>query len=416
MRPSLRPPGTPFAASAALTLMVVLLLWTVPMPLAHAQTFTTLYNFTGSPDGASPRASLIRDAAGNLYGTTEGGGVGGYGAVFKLDTRGQETVLYSFTGSPDGAYPLAGLIRDAAGNLYGTTSSGGAHVTSGTVFELKRKAGGVWTEKVLHSFTNRRTDGNMPVAGVIFDGQGNLYGTTYQGGSLGSGTVFKLSPTSGGHWKETILHSFGRGTDGTNPSASLILDHAGHLYGTTTFGGGVSGCLSGPPGCGTVFKMARAKSGSWNEKTLHAFTGYPDRGNPYSGLVRDAGTLYGTTASGGYKLYGTVFSVTNTGTYSSLVSFMGYPWAGSPLGGVVFDALGNSYGSAGQGEAGEGTVFEFDTAGQLIILHSFAGTDGANPVAGLVRDKAGNLYGTTKDGGRFSQGTVFELTPAPPIY
>ena len=210
------------------------------------------FNFNGT-DGADPAAGLIFDAAGNLYGTTYGGGTYDWGTVFELTPAAgggwTEKVLYSFLGGADGFFPAADLIFDAAGNLYGTTGYGGAY-DNGTVFELTPTGGGDWTEKLLHSFSYNLNgmDGTYPQAGLIFDAAGNLYGTTVGGGNYGGGTVFELTPTAGGNWTETVLHNFNRnGTDGADPYAGLIFDGAGNLYGTTSFGDVY--------GDGTVFQL-----------------------------------------------------------------------------------------------------------------------------------------------------------------
>ncbi|MBV9304008.1 MAG: hypothetical protein JOY62_11260 [Acidobacteriaceae bacterium] len=207
---------------------------------------TVLHSFAG-PDGSDPSASLIRDRQGNLYGTTFSGGANGLGTVFKLDPTGVETVLHSFTGNPDGADPIGGVIRGKNGNLYGTTSRGGAY-GQGTVFKLD-PAG---NESVLYSFTGK-ADGGYPGASVIRDEKGNLYGTALFGGIQGSGVVFKLDPNG----KETVLYSFTGGADGANPYAPLIRDREGNLYSTTSSGGDLSGTCA-PSGCGVVFKLTPA--------------------------------------------------------------------------------------------------------------------------------------------------------------
>src|ERR1022692_3971273 len=195
-----------------------------------------LHNFNNDgTDGAEPYAGLIFDAAGNLYGTTSVGGTSNTGTVFELTPAAggtwTEKVLHSFNNDgTDGLEPYAGLILDAAGNLYGTTQDGGTAFT-GTVFELTPAAGGTWTEKVVYSFANNGTDGTIPKAGVIFDAAGNLYGTTTQGGTHGGGTLFELTPAGGGTWTEQVLHNFGNGTDGFSPQASLVLDGAGNQIG-----------------------------------------------------------------------------------------------------------------------------------------------------------------------------------------
>jgi uncharacterized repeat protein (TIGR03803 family) len=245
---------------------------------------TVLHNFTGGADGANPWGALLPDAAGNLYGATEFGGVvsgSGPGVVFKLDSGGNETVLYSFTGGADGAYPLAGPIRDTAGHLYGTTSQGGAY-GSGVVFKLDAPG----KETVLWSFTGG-LDGGDPVGELIQDGAGNLYGTTEKGGAYGAGVVFKLDPAG----NETVLYSFTGGADGGTPVGPLVRDAAGNLYGTT-YEGGIPAC-SWASGCGTVFRI----SGTGTQTLLYSFTGTSSGTNPSGGLIQvGAGNIYGTTA------------------------------------------------------------------------------------------------------------------------
>jgi uncharacterized repeat protein (TIGR03803 family) len=209
------------------------------------------FNFDGT-DGYNPTASLVFDTHGNLYGTTQGGGANNWGTVFELSHAGgswTETLLHSFNNNgTDGADPSGPLTFDASGNLYGTTASGGVGNGFGTVFELTRASGGSWTETLLYSFQNNGADGIIPLSGLIFDASGNLYGTTGDGGALGFGTAFKLTPATGGGWTETLLHSFGSSNDGQYPQASLIFDAAGNLYSTTNAGGGRCSC-------GTVFEI-----------------------------------------------------------------------------------------------------------------------------------------------------------------
>jgi len=363
---------------------------------AQGPTYTkkVIYSFAGGSDGADPLAGLVRDAASNLYGTTYAGGDYGSGTVFKLDTTGKEAVLHSFSGGPDGGYPYAGLILDAAGNLYGTADAGGAH-NYGVVFEVP--AGGA--EGVLYSFTGTGGDGAAPLAGLVRDAAGNLYGTTASGGASGLGTVFKVS--AGG--AETALHSFRGGSDGEYPYASVIRDAAGNLYGTTF--------ASGASGLGTVFKIDT----QGYETVLYSFRGGADGEYPSAGLVRDAaGNLYGTTNSGGSSGGGIVFKISSAGKETVLHSFKGGKDGEYPYASVIRDAAGNLYGTTyGGGASGWGTVFEIDPTGKETVLYSFAGAaDGASPEGGLVQDTAGHLYGTTKYGGAFGAGTVFELSPA----
>jgi len=243
---------------------------------------SVLYSFTGGSDGSSPLAGLIRDAAGNLYGTTVAGGSRGQGTVFKIDTSNHESVLHAFTAGNDGGNPEAGLILDAAGNLYGTTFGGGSG-GQGIVFKIDITN----HETVLYSFTGGN-DGGGPAAGLIRDAAGNLYGTTAGGGSSGQGAVFKIDTTN----HETVLYSFTGGSDGGSPLARLVRDVAGNLYGTTSQGG--IGCA--PVGCGTIFKIDPSN----HETTIYSFTGGSDGASSMAGLLMDAtGNLYGTAYQGG---------------------------------------------------------------------------------------------------------------------
>ena len=378
---------------------------------AWATEHKTLHKFKQTGVGGySPNGGLIFDAAGNLFGTTEYGGAHGYGTVFELTPNGDgswtESVLHSFNYS-DGEVPFAGLIFDAAGNLYGTTAGGGAY-DAGTVFQLTPNGDGSWTESVLHSFNGK--DGRQPLSSLIFDAGGNLYGATYSGGAFGDGTVFQLTPNGDGSWTESVLHSF-NGGDGREPLSSLIFDAVGNLYGTTYTGGAY--------GWGTVFKLTPNGDGSWTESVLHSFN-HRDGAFPYSSLTFDAaGNLYGTTASGGYFGVGTVFKLKPNGdgswTESRLHSFNvtdGY----APVAGLIFDAAGNLYGTTQYGGTyNYGVVFRLrpKPAGgwRYRVLHEFQDHPSANPQAGLVLDQAGDLYGTTYGDGTTTFGSVFEITP-----
>jgi uncharacterized repeat protein (TIGR03803 family) len=414
---------------------------------------TVLYSFTGA-DGASPEAGLIRDGDGNLYGTTAFGGLDSSycqfycGVVFKLDTAGNETVLYSFTGGADGSAPFGGLVRDDEGNLYGTTTGGGSgSLAAGTVFKLAppAQAGGTWTETVLHSFCSAAncTDGNTPYVGVARDKGGNLYGTTVGGGEGcpdygGCGVVFKVDRKG----NETVLYSFCPAgeyfncADGNLPNA-VIQDAAGNLYGTTDYGGS--------SGSGVVFKLAppAQEGGAWTETVLYSFTGGTDGGQPVASVIQDAaGNLYGTTSGGGdsgCSLIGTgcgvVFKLAppaqegGAWTETVLYSFTGGTDGGYPVGGVIQDAADNLYGTTLFGGLDSsycsfycGVVFKLDATGNETALYSFTGlADGNNPYSGLILDPAGNLYGTTGYGGDFSGtfcqgntgcGVVFKVASA----
>jgi uncharacterized repeat protein (TIGR03803 family) len=375
---------------------------------SHAQTFTTLYDFTGGADGGQPyRGHLTLDDKGNLHGNTAGGGDTtcnppyGCGVLFTVDPNGKETVLHTFTG-PDGAEPYVSVV-DATGNIYGVTEYGGNGPCGsgmgpsgcGAIFKHGRSG----KEAVLYSFTGS-PDGSIPGPGLIRDAAGNFYGTTELGGTGGDGTVFRVDKTG----KETVLHSFS-GTDGKFPISGLVRDRAGNLYGTAWLGGAF--------GNGTVFKLDK----KGNETVLYSFAnGTSDGQQPFAGPILGPGNnLYGTTASGGAFGYGTVFKVNRqSGKESILYSFAGVPTDGSsPYAELTIDAAGNLYGTTWSGGAsGDGTIFKFDTTtGKETVLHSFNGSDGRLIYGALVRNAAGNLYGTALIGGTFGYGTVFKLTP-----
>ena len=364
-------------------------------PPASAQTFTLLHGFSGTTDGATPQAPLIIDSSGNLYGTTVYGGTASSGIVFKLDPAGNETILYTISGGTDGQYPVSGLLRDSSGNLFGTTYDGGTALNvAGTIFKLSPSG----KEKVLYNFTGG-TDGGQPESSLITDGQGNLYGSTEGSGAFGFGTIYKLSATH----QETVLFSFRGGQTGSNPSrGSLIRDNAGNFIGTAG--------LAGFQQNGMVFKV----SPTGKEKILHVFTGGADGGIPYWSLTRDnAGNFYGTTWAGGTYLSGTVFKIDGGGNETVLYNFTGGADGQFALGGVVRDAAGNLYGTTNsRGANGFGTVYKLDSAGNETVLYSFTGgSDGASPQAALILDAAGNLYGTATAGGDGGNGTVFKITP-----
>jgi uncharacterized repeat protein (TIGR03803 family) len=366
----------------------------------QAQTEHLLYSFAGNPDGAVPYASLVRHN-GIFYGTTVSGGTFGDGTVFKVTITGKETVLHSFSGGADGSFPYGSLVFDKLGNLYGTTSGGGTF-NSGTVFEITSSG----TEAVLYAFTGG-ADGSTPYAGLVFDKLGNLYGTTFVGGTFNSGTVFKLSPSR----VETVLYSFTGGADGNGPIAGLVLDPSGNLYGTTPAGG--MSCLGGSgSGCGVVFEVT-----SGSEKVLHSFTGDVVDGllPSYGSLARAGARLYGTTWQGGQNDRGTVYEVNTSGGETVLFSFLVGVTGYTPNGTLIFDKYGNLYGTTVNSgtPGGCGAIFEISPSAGFLILYDFTinRPDGCNPYGGLVRDTKGNLYGTTANGGTFGKGTLFELTP-----
>ena len=325
---------------------------------------SVLYNFPGGNEGDGPYGGLIFDDAGNLYGTTTIGGQRNNGTVFKLTASGDwtESVLYSFTGYNDGGVPWAGLIFDQAGNLYGTTFWDGTNGV-GTVFMLTPGVNGSWTERVLYSFRDLG-DGSYPSGSLVLDQAGNLYGTTTSGGLLRCGdfecgVVFKLAPNRDGSWAETVIHSFAY-SDGFYPAAGLIFDVKGNLYGTTANGGDIYECDG--DGCGVAFRLTPKRDGSWVETVLHVFR-QKSGGVPGSSLIFDAaGNLYGTTSRYGRYGYGSVFKLTPSshGEWKQTVlhSFS-HRSESHPIAGLASDAAGNLYGTTyGDGKAAFGSVFQ----------------------------------------------------------
>ena len=356
----------------------------------EAQTETVLYSFAGSPDGADPHAGLVR-YQGNFYGTTMQGGSSNLGTVFKLTPKGKETILHSFAGGTDGDSPTYGLVFDKEGNLHGTTPQGGAF-NSGTVFTITPSG----TESVVYTFTGG-ADGANPSSGLILDGNGNLYGTTFGGGAYGNGTVFALSPSG----VETVIYSFTGGADGGGPAGGLVRDGKGDLFGTNSGGYGI------------VFKVT--PSGS--ETVLHYFTGdVSDGSSPSSGLVRDTlGNLYGTTSEGGTGDDGTLYEVSKSGVETILIDFSISVAGYTPVGNLLLDKYDNLYGTtfnASYPPCYCGAVFQFGRSVGYFLLYDFGRLpDGAYPNRYLVFGASGHLYGTTRSGGAYNQGTVFEVTP-----
>jgi uncharacterized repeat protein (TIGR03803 family) len=376
---------------------------------AWAATEQVLYNFQNGTDGGLPQAGLVFDSAGNLYGTTNGGGISTVGTVFKLSPNvgggWTEKVLHSFTGGSDGGRPTASLTLDANGNLYGTTQAGGTG--NGVVFKLSGH-GTTWTETVLHTFTGG-LDGQFPSSNVIFDSSGNLYGTTTAGGSKNFGVFFQLTPSPTG-WVETVLHNFLGGSDEQSPSGSLTMDRRSRIYGTCT------------AGVGSVFRLTKnATTGKWSYRQLYNF-GNGGGEEPFGGLVVDANFhIFGTTYVGCCG-FGNVFELVQSGTKwtpTQLHPFLG-PDGSNPNAGLVQDSAGNLYGTTSfGGDFGSGVVFEMVRFGGTFTfnkLHSFGGftrSDGSAPVASVILDTAGNLFGTTLGGGAIGGGlggTVFKVT------
>jgi uncharacterized repeat protein (TIGR03803 family) len=382
---------------------------------ASAQTESVLYGFTTGDGAQSPGGSLTMDSAGNLYGIA---GSNQEGAAYELSPSagGIYTlkVLHEFTSLSDGI-PAAGLIMDSAGNLYGTCLFGGTSYY-GTVYELKKISNGTWRKEVLHNFGANDTDGHYPGATLTMDAAGNLYGTTQEGGLKNVGVVFKLTPyAGGGGWNETILTSLPYKQKLWNDlNFPLALDSAGNLYGVSDQGD------DGP----YVFKLSPTRKGPWTLTTLYTFGEDPGPGpaDPWSGVVFDsAGNLYGVTAGGGTQGSGTVYQLSPSSggawTEKDLVDF---PSSCSPAcipeAAITVDSSGNIFGTA-SATGSFGVAYEVspnaDGTWTFTILHSFAGgTDGAYPSSGAMLDISGNLYGiTTEGGGAKGRGTLFEITP-----
>jgi uncharacterized repeat protein (TIGR03803 family) len=343
----------------------VILLWATAAVALPAQTFTTLFSFDGT-DGQWVYAGLVQGTDGNLYGTTSYGGAysscdegTGCGTVFKIAPGDALTTLYSFD-LTDGAFPGAGLVQGTDGSFYGTTENGGARL--------------------------------------------------YECGSIfGCGTVFKITPSG----TLTTLYEF-HGTDGEFPDAGLVRGTDGNIYGTTSRGGSSSGSYCGTSGCGTVFKITPGGKLS----TLYNFcsqNGCTDGFIP-NGLVQGTdGDFYGTTVNGGANTFGTVFKITSSGTLTTLNSFDEMDGS-SPQSGLVQGTDGNFYGTTSEGGANGryGTVYTITPSGTLTTLHSFDDSDGSSPNAALVQGTDGNFYGTTYEGenGFYPDGTIFKITPS----
>lgn len=406
--------------------------------LASGPQTTVLYKFTGSPDGRSPNGQLIANGAGNLYGTTEFGGTGDNGAVFELSPpvgkggKWTETVLYSFTGGSDGSAPNAGLVFDHAGNLYGTTFGGGNCLYDcGVVFRLaaSHTPGGAWTETVLHAFGGAdRPDGGNPTGSLVFDKAGNLYGTTELGGDVictngpgPCGVVFQLSPpkSHGDPWTETVLYNFTGVPDGQFPVDYLTIDKRGNLFGGT-IEGGTGLCTDGEGltiGCGTTFEISPVSKGVWTETVLYNFQ-TSDSGPAVDLLLDSAGALYGP---GGYDVVKLAPPAKHGDPWTQQVlhQFAGGIKGRYPSSGVIADPSGNFYGAtyANGLESVYGTVYELSPPTTkakkwtLTTLHKFPGNfDSQQPKGLLLRTKSGALYGATSalsDG----DGYIFKVVP-----
>jgi uncharacterized repeat protein (TIGR03803 family) len=422
-----------------LGIVLSLALLTACLPSTCAQTFTTLHTFENR-EGANPQAALVQDSAGNLYSSAEYGGSYQSGTVFQLTASGAFNVLHTFGyPSTDGSRPQSPLLTDGHGNFYGTTYVGGDYcedfgeIQCGTVFKIDASG----NETILHTFeggSSSVSDGANPVAGLIADRAGNLYGTTW--GGYNGNVAYELSPSGA----ETILHNFAGGSDGITIYSPLVMDDAGNLWGTTSAGGG-GGC--GGSGCGTIFKLTRTSSG-WTEAVTYRFTGAADGGSPYAGLTWDSHRrlFYGVTQFGGDSAgclflgsatgCGVLFQLDATGTKETvLYDFSGQADGGQPVANLVLDPLDDLWGtttiggdlSCAASSSGCGTVFVRSARGQFATVHTFTGgADGAVPNGALLLDlKKLTLYGTTtvggdpscqtQEGGGPGCGVVFSIKP-----
>jgi uncharacterized repeat protein (TIGR03803 family) len=401
----------------------ILVALTLAVGAFAATTPKTLHAFAvGSELGGSTLyAALLMDPSGNLYGTAEFGGAYNHGVVFRLSVNGNgwiETVLHSFKGgATDGETPHASVIMDSAGNLYGTTIGGGSGKCSGgcgVVFQLAPSASGPWTETVLHQFQGG-TDASEPYSGVVFDNAGNLYGATTAGGASGQGAVYKLAPSGGGAWNETVIYSFKGTPDGASAWGVPVFDAEGNLYGTTNGGGA--------KGLGTIYELAPAAGGEWNEQVLHSFHGASDGSDIFEGLTVDgAGNLYGAAETGGSADCGVAFELSKnaSGVWDETIlhTFLGInALDGENPNALIFDRAGNIYGTTvGGGTDNPGTIFKLaaGTWSETILYNFTGGNDGAYPSAPLIIDTAGRLFGTTLWGGPAGDtigGVAFEFTP-----
>lgn len=394
---------TAFRNFSQVLISALLLLICVSRP-AQSQTYNVIYNFTAKgTDGATPYGGPILDRSGNLYGTTYLGGRFSAGSVYKLSPNGSSwtyTSLYSLTAGADGSGPAFGTLAVHNGALFGTTEGGGSF---GTAFRVAPSQNG-WRETVVHTFGNG-TDGAQPIGGVVFDSSGNFYGTTSLGGAYGNGTVFQVS----GSGVESEIYSFTGGNDGTNPPAGVTVDAHGNLYGTTSLGG-----INGD---GVIYELSPSGS-SWTQTVLYSFQGLNDGANPVGGVILDtAGNLYGTTFDGGVNGGGTVYRLSPSGgTWKMTILYSFTGGYGGPYNKLTFDSKGNIYGATnGEGAHGFGSVFKLTPAAgswTLTDLYDFNnGTDGGSPYGSVAVDSHGNVFGTAATGGSKNQGVVFEITP-----
>jgi len=387
-------------------------------PALRAQQFNQLVSFSGA-NGNNPGGKLAMDAAGNFYGTTFYGGSNycsyGCGTVYRLSKYGSQWMLsplFDFNGLQDGAHPWGGITSAPDGELYGTTYEGGLY-GKGVVYKLQppptrcTTALCYWTETVIYNFTGG-SDGGAPQGALIFDSAGNLYGTTLAGGQGSDGVVYELSPAQG-TWNINVLHSFMGGSDGSGPEDGVVMDQSGNLYGTTFLGGADS--------VGTVYQLTHGASG-WTENLLHSFAGGDDGKYPTVPVVDPSGNVFGATSEDGANGDGTVFELQPTGSgFSYSIIYQFNSLAGPPCDaecGFTLDSAGNLYSTGGGGMNGGGTIFELSPANgswNLTVLWDLTEQEGLEPSSRPIFDAQGNVYGTSEYGGEDYDGNVWQLTP-----
>jgi len=426
-----------------------------PTPPATSIQANVVYSFSGASDGGAASAPMIADNAGNLYGVTYEGGTNQLGGtVFELSLSNgtwQKTVLYSF----DDGQPVGALVFDNIGNLYGVTGESGntcnpngcSGFSMGTVYELTPTGSG-WQRTVLHTFSGS-PDGEQPGAGLVMDKAGNLYGTTEYGGDYnvhcggGCGTVFTLQH-SGSGWAYSVIHKFGY-SDGSSPQSQMIIDPQGNFYGTASTGGDINcpwvqrsavGIASGPE-CGTVFELTLL-GGVWQEKTIYTFHASYEGAGPMGLLMDDAGNLYGVTTFGGFDTTlcgqcGNLFKLTPSAsgwTLTQLYDFVGSGDGQQPATNLVRDQAGNIYGvtqNGGPPNCGDsttgfygcGTVVRLSQVGgmgqtgQGVIATGYYVFPGgaAGWIPWSLTLSGGHLYGTTQEGALPGNGVIFEISP-----
>jgi uncharacterized repeat protein (TIGR03803 family) len=403
--------GSGFGETMSKTIIAFLAL-TAALSLPAAAQETPLYSFTPQADG-NPVGSLVLVGKSELFGTTAGLG-GSLGTVFELQNSNgawTESTVFTFDGT-NGANPLTGLIADPNGALFGTTSAGGSN-NGGTAFELTN-VNGNWSEQTLWNF-GRFRDGAGPSGSLLLDSSGALYGTTQNGGAHKLGTVFKLT-LSGSTWTESVLYSFAGGNDGKNPLAGLVMDSSGRLYGTT-YAGGASNA-------GTVFALTPS-NGKWTETVIHSFGAGIDGRNPGTGPLllksADATALYGTTLYGGLNNWGTAFEIRPNGgiwTTKTIYTFTDGADGGVPSGALTGGGSNVLYGTTlDGGKNSGGTVYALTQSGHTwteSVVSDFPdfNGDGSSPAAAVtVDDRTGILYGTTASGGSAGWGTAYQIVP-----